>query len=202
MATRRDIREAFYAELDTAAGSLVTSENISQEEPNSEEDLPAIVHDDAYRPVPMNNRSAPTDVTKDNAGVVQSVTFSRTMQARFTLTIQSDDEQEKEDIYEQVRSHFEDYTYSASHFPDPSEIQADMHELDVQDSNSSDLTDREPPARGDVLLVTVGYERTKVGKKESVADGSEDFTFDTIEEVQHNIDVGAEDTTDETYTTT
>lgn len=194
MATRRTIRESFYTELDSAAGTLVASDNISQEEPNTKEDLPAIVHSDAYRPVPMNNRSAPTSVTVDNAGVIQSVTFSRTMQARFTLTIQSDDEQEKEDIYEQVRSHFEDYTYNDAAFPDPSDIHPDMHDIGVEGSDSSDLTERKPPARGDIVEVTLGYERTKTFER-----GTD---FDTIDEIDHRIDADNDGTTDETYTTT
>jgi hypothetical protein len=69
-----------------------------------------------------------------------------------------------------------------------------MHELDVQESDSSDFTDRDPPSRGDVLLVTVGYERTRVLEK-----GTD---FENIEEVQHDIDADNDGTTDETYTTT
>lgn len=193
MATRRDVREGFYQELDTAAGTLVDSSNISQEEPNSKEDLPAIVHTDDYRPVPMNNKSAPTAITYDN-GVVQSLTFSSPMQARFTLTILAADEQDKEEIYEAVRTHFEDYTYSASHFPDPSAIQADIHHIEVRDSNSTDQTERQPPARGDILLVTLGYLRTR-----TLVRGED---FETIEEIDHELDVDFDETTDKTYTTT
>jgi hypothetical protein len=203
MATRRAVRESFYDELGSAVGSLVDTGNVSQEEPNSTEDLPAVVHDDDYRPVPMNNKSAATDVATDSNGV-SKVTFSTPMEARFTLTILAQDEQLKEDIYESVRSYFEDYTYSASHFPDPSEIQTDVHHVEVRDSNSNDLTEREPPARADVLLVTLGYERLKTGVRSDLADGSgdEDFTFDTIEEVEHNVDADNDGTVDNTYTTT
>lgn len=193
MASRRDVREAFYAELDTAADTLVPSDNIGQEEPNSREDLPAIVHNDNYRSVPMHNMSAPKDVDRDNSGAVTAVYFSRTMQARFLLTILSENEQTKEDIYEAVRGYFEDYIYSASHFPDPSEIQSDVHDVDVTDSDSQDFTERDPPMRGDVLQVTLGYERIKK------IDSSE---FENIEKVIHNVDADNNGTTDETYTTT
>jgi hypothetical protein len=194
MATRRDVREAFYDELDTAAQSLVPSDNITQEEPNSLEDLPTIVHNDDYRPMPMNNRSAPTRVERDANGFIESVSFTKTMQARFTLSIQASDEQVKENIYEQVRTYFEDYTYSASHFPDPSSIQTDVYNVDVEESNSDDATDREPPARVDILLVSLGYERVRTLER-----GTD---FEAIESVDHLVDVGDDGTVEETYTTT
>jgi len=206
MASRRDVREAFYAELDTAADTLVPSDNIGQEEPNSREELPAIVHNDNYRSVPMHNMSAPTDVDRNNSGAVKALYFSRTMQARFSLTILDEDEQSKEDIYEAVRGYFEDYMHSAEYFPDPSEIQSDVHDVDVTDADSQDFTERDPPMRGDVLQVDLGYERIKQVVRNDLAGNNEypdpDSTFENIEEVTHNVDADNDGTTDETYTTT
>jgi hypothetical protein len=190
--TRREVREGFYDELEAAAPGSVNY--IGQEEPNRAEQLPAIVHNDSQRRDPMNNGSAPTEVVRDNSGRVDRLEFSRTMQARFTLSIQAEDEQVKEDIYETVRSHFEQYTHSASVFPDPSAIADPIHDIDVGDNNSDDVTERDPPARVDVLTVDAGFERLQVLER-----GSD---FDTISEVDHLLDAGLDGSTDETYTTT
>lgn len=191
MASRRAIREAFYAELETAASGFVPTSNITQEEPNSDEDLPAIVHDDNYRQVPMNRSAAPTDVTYSN-GVVQSITYSRMMQAQFSVTIISDDEQEKEDIYEAVRTYFEPYS---TPIKDASSLQTDAHRVEVNDATSRDDPDREPTSRGDSLSINIGFER-----KYTISRSGGDFgTMDTIE---HDIDVDGDGTADIENTTT
>jgi hypothetical protein len=156
MATRRDIRESFYTELEAAVNGLVDPSNVSQENPNSKEDLPAVVHNDNYRKVPMNRGNAPTSVDTDGSGNDTAHNYSSMMQARFDITVLSDDESLKEDIYEAVRSYFEPFT----HFEDPSQIQSDVHRVEVQDATSNDLTDRDPTARGDTLAVNLGFERT------------------------------------------
>jgi hypothetical protein len=190
--TRREVREGFYDELEAAAPGSVNY--VGQEEPNRKEDLPAIVHNDAQRRDPMNNGAAPTKVVRDNSGRVERLEFSRTMQARFTLSIKAQDEQVKEDIYETVRSHFEQYTHSASVFPDPSAIADPIHNIDVTSNDSNDVTERSPPARVDVLTVDAGFERLQVLER-----GSD---FETISEVDHLLDAGLDGSTDETYTTT
>jgi len=181
MATRKDIRESFYAELETAADSLVAAGNISQQYPESEENLPAIVHDDAYRHVPMNNDSAPTDVTYNDDGSVDMYHYSVTMQAQFTVLILSDSEMEKEDIYEAVRTYFEEFTLPVR---DESNIHNDVHRVEVLDVNSQDDEDREPIVRGDSLTVNLGFERIY------------DRDVEDIEDVQQGIDVGTTDTGD------
>lgn len=186
MATRKQVREAFYAELETAANGLVPASNISQEYPNSDEDLPAIVHDDNYRTVPMNTKSSIVGTQTNSVGVTAEV-YVELMQAQFSVLVVSDDEQEKEDIYEAVRTHFGDYQYPIK---DTSSLQSDVHRVEVNDANSQDTENRDPPARGDRLAVNVGFERF--------------YTKDTtpVEQVQANFDANNDGTTDISNTTT
>lgn len=186
MATRKQVREAFYADLETAASGLVPADHISQERPNTEEDLPAIVHNDNYRPVPMNTKSSIVGTQEDSTGTIAEV-YVELIQAQFSVLVMSDDEQEKEDIYEAVRTHFAEYQYPVK---DESTLQSDVHRVEVQDASSEDTEDRDPPARGDRLTINVGFERF--------------FTKDTtpVEEVQQNIDADNDGTDDISNTTT
>lgn len=175
MATRRDVRVAFYDHLETATSGLLDPENISNEYPDDESDLPSIVHADAYRPVLMNRGAAPKEEL-DNG----DIRYTKPMEATFSLLILSQDENEKEDIYEAVRSYFEKYEFPAY---DESDIQEDVHDVDTAESNSEDYEDREPPAHGDRLVVNLGYERFT------------DVAYDEIETVQHSGDTGDNTTT-------
>lgn len=180
MATRKTIRETFYSELETAVSGLVPSDNIGQNYPETTEQLPAVVHDDAYRRVPMNTGSAPTDVTR-SGGDVQTYHYAVTMEAQFTTLILSESEMEKEDIYESLRTHFEPYSLGMA---DESDLHADIHRVEVLDVNSQDDEDREPAARGDSMTINIGFERIY------------DLDVEHIEDIQQGIDVGTTDTGD------
>lgn len=186
MATRRQIREAFYAELATAASEYTVS--IGQDEPNSEEELPAIRHNDLYRELRINRGNAPTRVTRDSDGD-QEYIYSSQMEAQFTLTVISDDEQEKEDLYEDVRSHFEAYTHPIK---DASDLQTDVYRIEVTDAESVDMTDRQPRARGDALEVNVFFERlyTQDVTPTTEVDGSLAAGVDTTREYIYGLGVG------------
>jgi len=184
MATRRDVREAFYAELASAAAGYDVT--VTQEQPNLEEDLPALKHNDLYREVTLNRGNAPTSVTTDADGE-QEYTYSSQMEAQFTLTIVAADEQKKEDLYEQVRSYFEAYTHPIK---DASDLQMDVYHIEVGDSEPNDMLERSPRARADTLTVNVFFERM--------------FTedVDPTTDVVQNVDSDNDGTIDETYTTT
>lgn len=207
MADRRDIREAAYSEMESAISGLstITAADITQESPESVEDLPRIVHRDDYRKVPMNDASAgPHEVNYDQNGSAAEVVYYSMMQGQFGVTVYHDNEQEKEAIYEALRRHFEKYEHG---FWDESSIQADVHEVDVLDSTSEDDEDREPVARGDRLLVRLGFKRDFRAVREGLAGttGYEEYddTFaDSIEEVTHDIDADNDGSTDETYDST
>lgn len=185
MATRRQVREAFYAELESAASTLA-ADDIGQEYPNSEEDLPRIVHNDAYRKVPWNQNGAPKSVTENDDGTYD-VNYVTMMQAVFQVLIVSDDEQEKEDIYEDVRSYFERFEHPRW---DESSIQTDVHDVSVEGSDSQDSQSRDPPARGDLLTIRLGYERLYA------------TTVESISQITQELDADSDGTTDSTYTTT
>ena len=183
MATRREVREAFYSELDSAAAGYNVT--VTQEQPNLEEDLPALKHNDLYREVTLNRGNAPTSVTTDADGV-QEYTYSSQMEAQFTLTIVTADEQVKEDLYEQVRSYFEAYTHPIK---DASDLQTDAYRIEVGDSEPNDMLERSPRARADTLTVNVFFERM--------------FTedVDPTTDVVQNVDSDNDGTIDNTYTT-
>lgn len=187
MASRRDIREAFYADLETAVGGLVAAEDIGQEYPNEDENLPAIVHTDNYRDVPMNTKSGPVDVTTDGNGNVTGLVFAQMMEARFSILAVSDDEQEKENVYEALRTHFEEYEFPVK---PATNLHADVNTVRVNDSNSEDTEDRDPPARGDRLQVNVEFKRTYTK------------SVDHIDTVNANLDADNDGTNDTNYTTT
>ena len=186
MATRRDVREAFYASLESA--TTLSGGDIGQEYPNTEEDLPRIVHDDNYRDAQpnWNSNGAPSEIV-DNGDGTYDVKYPSMMQAVFTVLVLSDDEQEKEDIYEDLRSYFEKFEHPRW---SPSTIQADVHDVDVSSANSQDSQSRDPPARGDNLTITLGFIRYYVQ------------TVEDITEVQQDIDADNDGTVDTTYTTT
>jgi hypothetical protein len=192
MATRRQIREAFYSELETAATPHISADRITQESPNSAEELPTIVHNDAYREDIYHTGSGPTNVTTDANGNVDSITYKKMMEAVFGLLIQDPDEQAKETLYEAVRSHFERYE---TPLVDESTIQSDIHDISVTSSISEDQDDREPRVRGDRLQIMVGYKRDRV----TLTRGTD---FESIADVEHLIDADNDGTVDETYNTT
>lgn len=206
MATRRDIREAFYTELENAISGFdyIDGSDISQEMPERDEELPRIVHSDDYRQVPLNQGSnGPHKVNFDDEGNTAEVVFFSMMQAQFGVLVIHDDEEEKESIYEALRRHFERYEHS---WWDESDIHEHVHEVDVQDSTSEDDEDREPIARGDRLLIRLGFKRDFRVVRDDLAGTDEyedyDATYeDNIEEITHLIDADNDGTNDETYTT-
>lgn len=168
MASRRDIREAFYSALEAAVPAAIDASDITQEYPDPDTDaaaLPQVVHNDNYRKVPMNRGAAPARVEYTGGGDEDVYRYASMMEARFTVTMISEDEQLKEDVYEDVRRYFEKF----QHPPwDESSIQEDVHSVEVTDSTSQDREDREPTARADRLSITLGFTRFYDADVESV----------------------------------
>lgn len=184
MATRKQVRTEFYNHLELAADGLVPADNITEEEPEGEEDHPAVVHNDDYRKVPINDASSgPTEMRYDNNGDLTEVVYSTFHEASFGVAIIDHDESRKESIYEAIRSYFEKYEKRPW---DESEIQADVHDVSVLDSTSEDDSDATPNVRGDRLIIRLGFERYHTLSR---ADGD----FDNIQDVLTK--------TDGTYTT-
>lgn len=186
MATRRQIREAFYSELETAVSAHLGADDVMMEQNEQEEVLPRVVHDDNYRKVPMNQGSAaPTRVARDGNGDATEEFFTTMHEAVFSVLVVSDDEQVKEDIYEDLRTYFEKFEHPAW---DASSIQSDVAWVRVVDSNSEDDVDHEPIGRGDRLEIGLTFQRD-LGKTDTA-----------IQSVQHNVDADNDGNTDATFT--
>jgi hypothetical protein len=186
MADRRDIREAFYGQLESAVSPYLDPSDVSEEYPDTREDLPHLTHRDAERRERWSTGTAPVDVERDGSGNVSALVYSRPHIASFTLTLLDDDEQRKEDTYESLRRAFQRYTLPEV---DESDLQTDVHRVTVDAANSNDQTDREPLARGDTMTVNVHYERF--------------FTVDVdhIDSIGTGVDIDGDDIEDITYTT-
>lgn len=182
MATRREIRETFYDELDTAT----TVATITQQSPNSVEELPAITHTHQTREDVMNRGTAPTSVTTDEEGD-QTYTYSELLETQFTVTMLSDDVQEQEDVYEDVHSHFKRYD---NQLKSPSSLHEDVYRVNVADVQPNDMVERQPRVRGDALTVSVFYQQFY----------EQDVNPTTG--VALNVDADNDGVADETYTTT
>lgn len=160
MATRRDIREAFYARLESAANPHVPAENITQESPGSKEELPTIVHNDDYRKIPINQGSgAPSEIEYDSNGDATAEVYETLHEASFGLGFIDHDEQRKEDSYEAVRSYFEKFETVGW---DVESIHSDAEIIRVLDSHSEDDEDASPTIRGDRLIVRIQFTREHV----------------------------------------
>lgn len=186
MATRRQIREAFYADLETAVSGHLGADDVMQEQNEDEEVLPRVVHNDDYRKVPMNQGSAaPTRVARDGNDDATEEFFTTMHEAVFEVLVVSESEQTKEDIYEDVRTYFEKYEHPAW---DASDIQTDVAWVRVLDSASEDDGDHEPIARGDRLEIRLTFQRD-LGKTDTA-----------IQSVDTNVDADNDGTTDATFT--
>lgn len=185
MATRREIRSAFYDALESATDGLLPADSITEESPDNVEDLPTVVHSDNYRPVPMNTNSAPVDTRDEGTSTV--LIYSALEQARFDVTVVSVDEDEKEDIYQAIVDYFEPFEYPIK---DESTLQADVSDVTTGDVNSNDQTDRDPIARGDTLRIDVQFEKFY------------EVEHDDVSTVNHAVDADTDGTTDNDYTTT
>lgn len=187
MVTRKQIRENFYSELEASTNGVVPSSNISEDEPETDEDYPAIVHNDDYRKIPINQGSAGLEelVRDSNGDAIRevSITFH---EASFGLSIRDTDEQRREGIYEDVRRYFEKFEQPQW---DASTIHSDISEIWVLDSNSDDDTDSTPNVRGDRLIIRLKFTRRY------------ERDVDSIDTVTSNIDADGDGSEDEVYTT-
>lgn len=184
MATRRAIREAFYTNLENAVAAHLDPDDINQEQGEQPEDLPSLVHNDDYRKVPMNQGSAaPTEVKRDSNGDATAELYGTMHEAVFSCKVESDDEQIKEDIYEDLRQYFEKYEHPAW---DASDIQSDVAWVRVVDSTSEDDPDHEPISRGDRLEIRLTFQRdientgTAIQSVDSEVDADNDGTIDAV----------------------
>lgn len=186
MATRRQIKEAFHDHLTNAANGHVDVGNVGLEQPESNEELPALVYRGDYRKVPMNEGSAaPAYDEYDNNDNATAEVFKKVREASFGVLVVGEDESTREDAYEAVRSYFEKFEEDPW---DPSTIQSDINKVRVIDSTAQDDDDRIPIARTDRLLIRLQF---TLEHKHSV---------EHLDQVNTTLDADDDGTTDESYT--
>jgi len=176
MATRETIRVAFYDELETAVDGLVNAGNISQQYPESEEQLPALVHTDAYRQVPMNNNTGVKEVINGTPVIYQ---YAVVKEAQFTVTVAAQSESVKEAIYEALETHFESYTLPLK---DVSQLHDDVVNVRIDDVSSTDDDNSEPVTRQDELSIIVRYERIYELEEAQITAIQNGVTIDSVTE--------------------
>lgn len=201
MATRGDIRDAFTAELRAisgtydvtdASGNVIDTVTLDQgdiglRDPEGSEQLPAVVYHEDYRREVYNGVGAGPDMRVYNAdGSVSSEVWREYIQSQFIIDVRAANEVAKEPLYEALRSRFAQYQFGAW---DESSLHADVIDIDVIDSISSDTGDTEDVIRGDQLEVRLTFFRNYT------------FSTDNIAQVNLSVDANNDGTTDFTYST-
>lgn len=202
MATRGDIRDAVYEEMVAVAGTYdvvdadgntvdtttLEADEIGLREPEDDEELPQIVYHDNYVRVTYNGvGKGPDMVTYDQDGNVDQEIWREYIEAQFIIDVRASAEDDKEPVYEALRTRFGQY----EHAPwDETDIHEDVTNVRAMDAQTIDTGDAEHTIRGDQLEVRVEFHR--------------DYTFstDTIEGVNTTVDADDDGTDDYTYTTT
>lgn len=206
MATRRDIRDAFYSELVSAASGThtvtygdgstdtltVSADDVALEGPSDAESYPRVVYNEDYRPIVYNGAGAgPDNVERDSNGDVTKAQWREYEEALFQINIRAPNEVEKEPIYESIKQAFGKYT---KHPWPASDLQSDAIKVDVLDSTSSDVIDVERAIRGDLLEVRIEFYRNY-----ELVSGTD---VEVIDQINHEIDADQDDgTSGLTYTT-
>lgn len=183
MASRDTIIQNFRTELINAVGSTgsgrVADDDISQQFPEHDEDLPAVVFEDFSTTVRYNQGSAatPTKLVKNNSDEIIDEEYTDYERVRFDVTAQDSDGSVKDTIYEEIREQFLPY----SMWKDVSTFHSDVRDIDVGDVQSIDNSDTEPTMRGDLLTIDIEFKRT------IERFGSQGTTGDPIKTIDHEV---------------
>jgi len=176
MATRRDIRDAIYSELESAASGTFTvtdangntstvsvaTDDVALINADEFESLPAVAYDDSYNRRSVNNIGRAPDATEtDNSGTLTKEIYCEYRTALVTIYVAASSEIEKEPIYESVHRAFGKYDSGITR---ASDLHADVEDVQVLDTSSADFSDEDAPIRMDTATVEIdfvrGYEET------------------------------------------
>lgn len=203
MATRGDIRDAFYNELASLSGTYtidtgtstyditLDESDIRLIQPSKPETLPQIVYSEDYTSVTYNGVGTAAHIREyDDNDDLSYIAWKEYVEAQFTITVRASDDLEKEPIYERVRRQFNQYQFG---YWSTSDFANDVIDIDVVDARSVDTGEAESVIRGDQVDVLVTYFRRYKA----------DPTL--IETIKHNVDVGDgsfdDGSIDDVYTT-
>lgn len=172
MATRRQIRDSFLNELQTAAVGTHTvdygaegTDSVTVEEDDIglvgsfdlEDPLPKIVYREAYRALQYNGAGAgPHFVERDSNGDVIRSIWREYIETQYVIEVRTADELQKEIIYETVRAAFGKYQFGQWN---ESDIHSDVFHVEVLDAQDTDDTSAETPVRGETLEVRISFTR-------------------------------------------
>lgn len=204
MATRGDIRDAFYSQLSSVAGTYDVTDtngnvvdtitldaaNIKLRHP-ADEDVPHIVYHDNYTRLGYNLVGrGPHDYELNQDGSVSAALYHEYVEAQFIIDLRVGGdvaEQRKEPVYEQLRSTFAKYERGGWR---PSDFHSDATRIRVMEASTADTGDVEDVIRGDQLEVRVEFRRI--------------YRLDeaNIDSVETAMDADNDGTTEDTYTTT
>lgn len=204
MASRGEIRDAFYSDLSSCAGTYdvtdetgtvvdtvtLDSSNITLRHPSPQEDVPQIVYHENYTPVMYNDVGrAPDHYEYNPDGTVAAALYYEYVEAQFLIDVRVGGdmaEMRKEPLYESIRTTFGKYERGAW---SPTDFHEDATDVWVESSSTADTGDVEDVIRGDQLDIRVEFKR--VYRREAA----------NIESVETLMDVGDDGTTDDTHTT-
>lgn len=206
MASRRDVRDAFYNELIGAATGTFTvtygdgstdtvtldAGDVALIGPEDEEQYPRVIYDENYRPITYNGAGAgPDNVVRDSNGDVTKAQWREYEEAMFAINVRAKNEIEKEPIYESIKQAFGKYQM---HPWPASDLHSDVVKVTVFDSDSSDVIDVERAIRGDLVEVRIEFYRNY-----ELVSGTD---VDVIDQINHEIDADLDDgTSGLSYTT-
>jgi len=202
MATRGDIRDLFYDELKSVAGTYdvedangkvvdtveLTADNIGLRHPETAEELPQVVYHEDYRTVTHNGvgRSEHMRIYDNNGKLVDKV-WKEHVEGQFIIDVRASNETVKEPIYEALRRRLGRYQFGAW---DEKSVHSDVNDISVENASTADIGDTEDVTRGDQLEARVVFSR-RYTKSATL-----------IDEIDTNVDTDGDDTDDYSYTTT
>lgn len=179
MATRAELRDAFYTKLLECTqsytvtdpdGSTVTIDltdsDISLREPETDESLPGVVYHENYTRRYYNDvGSGPDQKRRDSNGDVIEEVWREYVEAQFIIDVRASNEVRKEPIYENIRSTFSKYDFDPW---DKTDLHPHVVDIDVLDSTTTDSGDAEDVIRGDQLEVRITFYREYTLDEENI----------------------------------
>lgn len=163
MATRRQIRDAFYTELVDSVSGSIAADDVTLQDAEDIETLPQVIYNDNYRRVTYNGvGTGPHVVNRDSTGAVTDQRWRKYIEAQFLVELRDSDEISKEAIYENLYSHFGAYTmpgFGIINDTHPKHLHADVIDVELGGANSNDALGEEDPIRADSFEVRVEFFR-------------------------------------------
>ncbi len=176
MAEQHKIRFDVYDEFETVLSGVVDSLNITDTMPPSREDLPAVVHSYSVSELEMNrNMAAPTSIERDVDGNATAQRHTQLHRATFEITVAAESKQQESETHRTLKNHFQKYTKQAF---DESEINPDVFNIEVSDSNEVNIPDRFPKIYAHEFTLNVDFKRFVDKNVDAIKSTNENVTIE------------------------